>query len=306
MSDLNRRALLGGGLALAGSGVAALAGAAPSSAATPSKYAREYYKYFKLGPRAIPLSDTVWTPQGLTSWGNDKLIISYYDGRQHKPNDPRWSAWLKKHGPDKSRLVIVHRDTLRPIKTLILNTTGHVGGLAMAGGYLWVAQDGVLWCYPASRLNAASGTLIHATRSADVASKCSYAFAEGANVWVGSFNEKHRDTMYRYSVSGGKLTRREELPTPSKVQGVAVVGNRIIWSTSYGNVDSRFVVWPRRTKYNGDPDIGNWITAPPRSEGIAYANGHLHVVYESSSKVFDTTPHRIRSIHHGVVPSLNG
>lgn len=302
MYDLNRRAVLGGGLALAGSGVAALAGATPSFAAPPAKYASEYYKYFKLGPRAIPLADTIWTPQGLTNWGNDKLIISYYDGRQHVPNDPRWKGFT----PQKSRLVVIHRDTLRPIKTLILNTTGHVGGLAMAGGYLWIAQDGVLWCYSASKLGAASGSTIHANRSADVKSKCSYAFAEGSNIWVGSFNEKHRDTMYRYSVSGGKLTRREELPTPSKVQGVAVVGSRIIWSTSFGNADSRLVVWPRHTKYNGSASIGNWITAPPRAEGMAYANGHLHLVYEASSLVFASTPHRIRSIHHGTMPSLRG
>lgn len=297
MTHLTRRALLGGGLA-----AAALAGETTLTTAPafahPAKY-NEYYRYFDVGPRGYPLHDTAWAPQGLTDWGPDRLIISYYDAR-YEGDD-----WTRRA---KSRIVIVHRATLRPIKTLILNTQRHVGGLATTKNFFWVSMDGRLIRYPISRLGARSGTLIHADHEADIKSKASYAFGQGENVWVGTSTETHRSTMYRYSVSsGGWLTRREALPTPPRVQGVAVVGTRIVWSTSWGTQDSRLVVWPRHVAYNGDARIGNWITCPPRSEGLAYAGGRLQLIYESSADRYRaTTPHVVRSIHHGTMPSLRG
>lgn len=297
MTDLTRRALLGGGLGAAALAAETTLSAAPAFA-HPAKY-NEYYRYFKVGPRGYPMHDTPWAPQGLTNWGRDRLIISYYDARYEGKD------WTKRA---KSRIVIVHRASLKPIKTLILNTQRHVGGLATTNHFFWVSMDGRLIRYPISRLGAPSGTLIHADHEADIKSKASYAFGQGENVWVGTSTQSQRSTMYRYSVSsGGWLTRREALTTPPRVQGVAVVGNRIVWSTSWGTKDSRLVVWPRHVHYNGDASIGNWITCPPRSEGLAYANGHLHLIYESSADRFRPgTPHVIRSIHHGTIPSLNG
>ncbi|MFC6703941.1 hypothetical protein [Flexivirga alba] len=105
--------------------------------------------------------------------------------------------------------------------------------------------------------------------------------------------------------NGGWLTRREAVTTPSQVQGVAVVGNRIVWSKSWGRQDSNLVVWPRHTRYNADWRIGRKIVCPPRSEGLAYANGRLQLIYESSAIPYrSTTPHVIRSIHHGTMPPL--
>ncbi|GGB43677.1 hypothetical protein GCM10011492_38370 [Flexivirga endophytica] len=299
MTGLTRRTLLGGGLAAAAATTATALTAQPSFAAThPAKYS-EYYRYFDVGPRGFPMHDTHWAAQGLTNWGRDLLIISYYDSR-YEGDD-----WKKRAN---SRIVILHRATLRPIKTLILDTQRHVGGIATTGHFFWVAMDGRLLRYPVSRLSKPSGSLIRADHTADIASDASYAFGQGENVWVGTCDHYHRSSMYRYAVaSSGALTRREVLPTPPKVQGVAVVGNRIVWSTSWGTADSRLVVWPRHTRYNGDARIGNWITCPPRSEGLAYAAGRLHLIYESSALRYrSTTPHVIRSVHHGSMPSLNG
>lgn len=299
MTGLTRRNLLGGGLAAAAATTATALTASPSFAAGhPAKYG-EYYRYFRLGPRGFPMHDTHWAPQGLTNWGRDLLIISYYDSR-YEGDD-----WTKRAN---SRIVILHRASLKPIKTLILNTQRHIGGLATTNHYFWVSMDGRMLRYPISRLHARSGSLIHADHIADIKSKASYAFGEGENVWVGTATHHDRSTMYRYSVgSSGALTRREAVTTPPRVQGVAVVGNRIVWSTSWGTADSRLVVWPRHTHYDGDSRIGNWITCPPRSEGLAYANGHLHLIYESSAIRYRAkTPHVIRSIHHGTMPSLRG
>lgn len=297
MTGLTRRTLLGGGLAAVAATTATALTATPSFAAPhPAKYT-DYYRYFNLGPRGFPMHDTHWVAQGLTNWGRDLLIISYYDSRHEGKN------WKKRAN---SRIVILHRASLKPIKTLILNTKRHIGGLATTDRFFWVAMDGRMLRYPISKLSKPSGTLIHADHIADIKSKASYAFGQGENVWVGTCDQHHRSTMYRYSVSGsGALTRREAVTTPSKVQGVAVVGNRIIWSTSWGTKDSHLIVWPRHRRYNGDWRIGRKITCPPRSEGLAYANGHLHLVYESSAIPYRAkTRPVIRSIHHGTMPSL--
>lgn len=266
--------------------------------ASPSPYV-EYRKYFNPGARPIPASGTKWVPQGLANWGNDKLAISYYDGTYSDKD------YLKR---DFSRIVIVDRASLKEITYFKLNTKRHVGGLAYTRGYLWVATNSSLLRYSTAKLFGGRGSTIHAdTKPIPVYSKASYAFGDGSSIWVGTCNETKRDYMYRYSVSGGKLGKYPtKIRTPSKVQGVAVVGSKIIWSTSWGNANSKLVVWPTKTVYNGSKAIGNWVTAPPRAEGMAYANGHLHLVYESGAKKYSKTPNIIRSIHHGTVPSFKG
>lgn len=270
-------------------------GATSTASAAPAKYSG-YYRYFNLGARPIPLHDTQFAPQGLTNWGENKLIIGYYDISH--PYGKRAA----------SRIAIVDRASLRPIKILKLNTQRHVSGLATTNGYLWVVVDSRMIRYATAQLGKANGSTIHANGDFHVAGKGSYAFGQGENVWTGTCDPKHRSYMYRYSISHGKPTKRETLRTPARVQGVAVTSNRIVWSSSWSTADSRLIVWPRHTAYNGSTKIGRAVIAPPRSEGIAVANGHLHLVYESSAKVYQqgkkkTTP-VIRSIHHGVIPPL--
>jgi hypothetical protein len=112
--------------------VVATALAVPALAgAEPARY-RAYYERFSHGPALLPGHDTSLVPQGLTYWvKRDALIVSYYDSDG---------------GP--SRLAIVDRAGGRYIKTLLLRTTGHVGGLGMTlSGYLFVASDGKLFRY---------------------------------------------------------------------------------------------------------------------------------------------------------------
>ena len=258
----------------------------------------EYDKYFNVGKRAIPAAGTKWVPQGLTNWGPDKLVISYYDGT-YGDSDYKKRA--------DSRIVIVDRASGKEITYFQLNTKRHVGGLAYTKGYIWVSMDSRLVRYSTSKFSQSRGSHIKAGYEKSVGGKASYAFGDGgSSVWVGDCNEKTRGTMYRYSVSGGKLTYQSKRVTPSKVQGVAVVGSKIIWSTSWGTANSKLVVWPASKAYNGSTATGNWVTAPPRSEGMAYSNGHLHLVYESAAAKYASTPHRVKTIHHGTVPSLKG
>ena len=118
--------------ALAVLAVAVLAVPALAGAAEPPRF-RAYYKVFHRGPATVPGLESSLVPQGLTYWAaRDGLIISYYD-TAHRP----------------SRIAIIDRKTGRYIKTLLLRTTGHVGGIGMTqSGHLWVASDGKIFRYP--------------------------------------------------------------------------------------------------------------------------------------------------------------
>jgi hypothetical protein len=116
------------GRALAVVVAVALAAPAIAGAADPPRY-RAYYDVFDRGPANVPGLETSLVPQGLTYWAaRDALIISYYDTAG---------------GP--SRIAVVDRNSGRCIKTLLLRTTGHVGGLGMTqSGHLWVATNNEL------------------------------------------------------------------------------------------------------------------------------------------------------------------
>lgn len=286
---------LGAGATLAAGAVGALglATATPASA-YPAAY-NEYYKYFSPRSHAMPRHDTAWVPQGITWWGSNKLIISYYDG-SHEYDDRA-----------NSIISIMSRSSTQEIKALRLNTRRHVGGLATAGGYLWAAMDGRLLRYSPSKLNAAHGSLIYADKEWSVKSLASYAYGDGTSVWVGTCDELHRSTMYRYQIVNGAPVLKAEYVTPSKVQGVAVTPTKIIWSKSWGWDNSSLIVWPRGTTYNGSTAIGNGIAAPPRSEGLTIANGRLQLIYESSANSYVPPTNAlkkrvVRSVHFGTIP----
>ncbi len=263
--------------------------------AAPSRY-NEYYHYFDTGNAKIPYHDSRWVPQGLTKLGENRLVIAYYD-RFHRYN---------------SIITIIDRATGRYVKTLHLDTKSHVGGLAMTKKYFWVTSEGYARRYDRNALSTASGRTIHQQKAIPVRGSASYAVAEGETLWVGTFNEKHRDYMYQYAVGAkGALSFRQSRLTPSQVQGVVVTGTRFVWSQSWGrDNDSKLIVWPRSKVYSGSTKVGNWVTAPNMAEGMVIAGGQLQVVFESGSDAYNGTAdgnaadYIIRSVHHGSMPSL--
>lgn len=268
----------------------------PSSAmAAPAQF-DEYYTYFNTGPKWQPYAHTSWVPQGLTKLDDNTLIISYYDFYE--------SA--------KSIVALMDRATGTWLRTYPLDITGHVGGIAMTSGYLWVADGSRMRRYPRSQLSRSGGTPLTATASYPVAAS-SYAYAEGETLWVGHFNADARDYMYSYPVTGGALgsTWSQRVYTPSRVQGVIVTGTRIVWSQSYGrDNDSQLIYWPRGTAYNGSSAIGRWLVAPNMSQGLVVAGARIQVIFESCSSAYDGTvdgnaaDYIVCSVHHGPFLSL--
>lgn len=253
------------------------------SAAAPGDYP-EYESWFCAPPaEKMPFTDGDWIPQGLTKWGEDRLVISY-------------DHWDKPDGeadPVNSRLAIVDRATGRFIKWLRLDTDGHVGGLAMTSEWLWVATDGWVYRYKRSQLGKASGSDVYRSYAKNVKGAASYAFAEGETVWVGDFTSGNDyQWMYQYTQNADdELIYKQDRRTPSKVQGVALTPTKIIWSQSYGRGNpSKLIIWKRDEAYDRDHyEYGNVVEAPSMSEGLVILRNRLVVIYESGSNKYDGT-----------------
>lgn len=285
-------------LRLAATAVAGLAAAAtlgvatePASAKDPADLQR-YYSLFQRGPALIPGHDTSWTPQGLAFWPEQNaLVISYYDST----------------GKSKSRLAIVDRTTGARRKLVQLNTTGHVGGLAMTANHLWIANNGKIVRYTKGALAAVGELGVLRANGSKTVPVSSYLTANGSSLWVGRFTEgaSTPGVAYRYDVSsrGGLSGAKGSISTPSQVQGMAFAGGKIVWSRSYGrNNRSRIDVAP-----TGNPtQPSRIIRAPNMSEGVVTAGGRLYVVYESGSSTYANASYRVKTVHSGALGPILG
>ena len=250
---------------------------------------RAYYDLFKRGPALIPFHDTKLVPQGLTYWAaRDRLIIGYYDAA---------------HG--RSRIAIVDRRSGRHITNLVLRTTGHVGGLGMTqSGHLWVATNGKLFRYPERTLDSVEGTLIDSDRTFEVKA-FSFIGVRGNDLWVGQFarSGKPRAYPYRVTAKGDLQSAGTPIPVPTQTQGMAVTDQHFIFSRSFGrDKPSRIESPARRAPVANGPTL----KAPSMAEGMVFAGGEIHVVYESGSKKYPDAKPQVRTIHHASVASLGG
>lgn len=268
--------------------VAALAAPALAGAADPARY-RAYYDVFDRGPANVPGLNTSLVPQGLTYWAaRDALIISYYDTAG---------------GP--SRIAIVDRKSGRYIKTLLLRTTGHVGGLGMTqSGHLWVATNQKLFRYPASTLDrGAEARTVDSDRTYNVPAS-SFVGVRGNDLWVGQFKRSGSPFAYPYRVDGfgGLKQAGVAVRVPTRTQGMAVTDRHFIFSRSFGeDNDSRIESVGR-----GSTGDGPSLTAPNMAEGMVFAGGEIHVLYESGAKHYSGADYRVRTIHHAPVAALGG
>lgn len=258
-------------------------------AADPPRY-KTYYKVFHRGGALIPGKDSQFVPQGLAYWPEqDALVISYYDSKG-----------------GRSRLAMVDRGSGAKRKILVLNTDGHVGGLAMTKHYLWVANNGKAVRYAKSKLAAAKELALVRATSTYPMKASSYMTVRANRMWVGAFNEKGNGRAYRYTIGAGEKPRYDgvSFATPSKVQGMAVTSSNVIWSRSYGRDNDSLVDIRRAGSPNGARVKA--IVAPNMSEGIAIAGATLHVVYESGSGAYSDADYRVKTVHHAPLAKLGG
>jgi hypothetical protein len=269
--------------------IVALLVSAAVHAADPPRY-RTYYAIFDRGRALIPYHDSRWVPQGLTHWPEaDALVISYYDA-----------------GHGNSRIAIVDRATSRRLKTLTLPDKGHVGGLAMTSSYLWVASSGKVDRYAKSALSSThDGGTIARDRSLTLKAS-SFITVTGNTMWVGRYEAHSNGAAYRYTIGPGEMPRYDgaTFAVPPGVQGMAVASGKVVWSRSGGR-DNDSTIEVRPLSAPTGPG-GRRITAPNMSEGIVFARGELHVLYESGAAKYADADYRVRTIHHGPAAKVLG
>jgi hypothetical protein len=180
------RGLIAGALALLAVVVSAMS--LTSSAKADQRSSRPFEEVFTSRLLVVPFAGTRWIPQGLSTVGTDKLVVSYYDEQERRP----------------SRIALVDRRAGYGLTWFSLDIVGHVGGIAVTRSYLWVTDETdsgpTLRRYLRTDLERveARGTL-HAGAVFPVGAE-SYAFAEGESIWVGRFDPSRDSTMYRYDV----------------------------------------------------------------------------------------------------------
>lgn len=266
---------------------------AGADAADPARY-KTYYDVFNRGNAPIPGANTRWVPQGLTYWPDrDSLIISYYDGEK-KLN---------------SRLAVVDRASGKQQAIFELPERGHVGGLAMSNGNLWVASSGTVSRISKTNLaRAASGDRLPVDSTHKLAAT-SFATFDGKNLWVGKYEPSagKKRYAYRYPLRAGELPAESpdrKVAIPTSVQGMAISGGRMVLSRSGGRgLDADSTVEVRSLKKpSGRPS--RVIVAPNMSEGVVIGNGKVHVLYESGAKKYAGADYRVKTVHHGRASDL--
>jgi hypothetical protein len=122
---------------------------------------------------------------------------------------------------------------------------------------------------------------------------------------VGEFDRSGSPRAYPYRVTanGGLQSAGGSIPVPRSTQGMAVTDGHFIFSRSFGrDDDSRIESFARRAPLANGPSL----VAPNMSEGMVFAGGAIHVLYESGSAKYADADYRVRTIHHAPARRLGG
>ncbi len=257
--------------------LAAMALPSAAQAADPVRY-KGYYDAFTRGRALIPGHDSRWVPQGLAYWQEqDAMVISYYDSEKVL----------------NSRLAVIDRKTSAFKKYVNLPQKSHVGGLAFAHGYLWIAGSNAITRLGKRKLAATPNGGTTPTGKTFPTKASAWVTIVGRTLYAGDF---YNDKAHRYAIDANErlVDQNATIATPHETQGMAVTGGRYIFSRSFGrDNDSTIQVLNGRS-----------IVAPNMSEGIAVARGKLYVVYESGSSYYDDADYRVRTVHHAPLKAL--
>lgn len=271
---------------------------------------------FTAGP-AIPagLLDARYVPQGLSSWAN-------WDGKGE--NILLISAYLDTNGdkePDGSSAVFgVVSNGSRAGTGLgrMLIAEGHVGGLAVYKGWLYVGSESEIRGY---RLSTVRGALAGANTSTvypraynrSTSYRVGFMGSGDGRLWAGAFDENsatHLNGYTQTSASTGAVTFESatQAYAPKKTQGVAVTSSYVIFSTSYGRND-RGNLWVFRRGAQSLTDGNSYcFRAPSMNQGLTIANSRLYVGFESGAYTYNHTAddpdNPIRNVHSAALTNV--
>lgn len=230
--------------------------------------------------------DGGWTPQGL---GYDPatgyLLQTSYHGDQ---------AQLSVVDPDTGELVgSVQLDGYQPRGSDdALPPPDHAGGVAVHGGSIWVTSSGdpgsVYQYSMADVLGASPGSPVAPTGAPQEVGAAAYSTIVGDTMYVGSF-EHGPGRLYAYTwdpVSGSWGSQQGPYPTPPETQGVAVRGNEIVFSTSWGRDNGGTLQSYNLGDVLAGGDLGDplqSVALPNMAEGVAMLPQGVLTTYESGA-----------------------
>ena len=252
-----------------------------------------YDKTFATGvPVAHGLINNRYTPQGLTSWaswdgkGEDILLVSAYhdDDADGDEDGPSAVYGMVANGPNAG-------DSLGRM----LIGSGHVGGIAVYNGWLYVGSEFTINAYRLSTVRTAlaganTDTVYKPTVSRTSDFRVGFLGTGDNLLWAGVFSENSDTTLRSYtsSSSTGVLTAGSSSTqvVPKKTQGVAVTSSRVIFSTSYGrNNKSNLWITPRNQTTLTDAK-SSCFAAPSMTQGLTVLGSTLHVGFESGAYTY--------------------
>ena len=159
-------------------------------------------------------------------------------------------SYYPKNSDQPSQILVVDRSTKKAVKRFALYKsngkayTGHAGGIAVAGKYLWVASGGTIFGFDVQEIidfisdnktkaSAVSGLPdsmdklpgkdLTAVKTYSVDSKASFVSFDGKYIWVGDFTKgsnykpvKHHKIMGRNNWIAGYLVDSDGYPTSTE------------------------------------------------------------------------------------------
>ena len=240
-----------------------------------------------------------FVPQGLAGWSNwngrgeDLLLISaYHDGNGNGTPDGSSAVFgVVANGPRKGTGL-----------GRMLIATGHVGGVAVYGGWLYVSGGSAIKGYRLATLRSAlSGanptTTTPAAYTRASSFPVSYLGTGDGHLWAGQFNASsptHLNGYVQTSRSAGTLaySAGTQVYAPRKTQGVTVTAGYVIFSTSEDR-DHRGNIWIfRRGQQNATDQNSYCFRVPSMNEGVTVLNGRLYLGFESGAFTYNKDSHR--------------
>lgn len=201
-------------------------------------------------------------------------------------------------------LMIFDRGTGEYLVSLAMKVKSHLGGVAFDGENIWIchserktleridydfvqfiAESGADYCVDVSGFS--DEYLIKNTPS------CITCY--GDRIWVATHSTLFDGTMvsYSYDKAVEELVSLSEYQIPKRVQGVTFdEDGSIYFSTSYGRKNSSYMKAYTSlialSQHLSEPSVE--IEMPPCSEGVAFVDGSLLILFESASeKYFEGT-----------------
>ncbi len=192
--------------------------------------------------------------------------------------------------------------------------TGHAGGVAITGEYVYLANGSKIYTFPLSLLlEAENGDTVDIGDGIKVNNNASFVFTNEEYLYVGEFSDVTNgyDTDHSIETPAGEylaiITRYaiDDLTSPTKiyavrdyVQGVCFTPDgQVVLSTSYGLNDSTYYVYDEAdATYSGKTLDGaplyllvtptRVIKGPAMSEDMDWYNGRVITLSESASNKY--------------------